>query len=374
MVRAVVFLSARMVVTTKQRTMNEEQRTKSRRLPHPKNLGDTLVEVMLSIVLISAAISLAIAMAHNNLSIGIDSGKRSSGTAIAQGQIERIRNAYNTGSANLDTYKNVGEDFCLLNDGSLKLLSEPNSPCKNFNNSSFTVKDTYSDSNKTFTVNVTWTSASGKQENQLSLYYKLPTAVAAPTSCGPGQAFNIVTGACENTALTLSLSATVQSSTLLKNIDGSRQYPGIIVQVNHSTVLNRVFNDIDSGPSCGGSYQTIQPSHTAQFDISEICQDYSINIPLDSISGPINNVEVALTNDHDGYNPAHIGDPNYWIDNNIILHSLILSNGQPVAFVNYPGSVVSPETHPPSGSLFPPNSLWINWGDFPTTKAIFKVE
>ncbi len=147
--------------------------------------GDTLVEVMLSIVLISAAISLAIAMAHNNLSIGIDSGKRSSGTAIAQGQIERIRNAYNTGSANLDTYKNVGEDFCLLNDGSLKKWSDPAKPCQNFNNTGFSVKDTYSDSSKAFTVNVTWTSASGKQENQLSLYYKLPSVIAIPTPPPP---------------------------------------------------------------------------------------------------------------------------------------------------------------------------------------------
>lgn len=140
-----------------------------------KSRGDTIIEVMLAIVLIGSAVTLAVSMSHHDLNVGIDSTQRSQALSAAQSQIERLRNAYINSDPVLTNYKST-QPFCILDNGTVELASTPNSKCTNFDSSQYSLSIKYDDSLISFNVTATWGSnANGSGQDQLSLYYKLPS-------------------------------------------------------------------------------------------------------------------------------------------------------------------------------------------------------
>ena len=136
--------------------------------------GDTLVEVILATALISATIGIAVSMSNRNLQTGVSAAQRSQALALAQDQVERIKNAYLTGSSALDSYK-IDKDFCILSDGSQEDVAASDSKCANFNGGQYSISVTYGSSSQVFTTIVTWPSNSNTSgSDQLQLYYKLP--------------------------------------------------------------------------------------------------------------------------------------------------------------------------------------------------------
>ncbi|HCM52005.1 TPA: hypothetical protein DIS56_02625 [Candidatus Saccharibacteria bacterium] len=144
------------------------------RLPRVTS-GDTIIEVMLSIVLIGSAIALAVTMSNHNLNVGISTTQRTQALSITQGQIERIRNAYNTNNPILETYKS-DQAYCILNDGSVEQVGAQDSKCLNFNDTQYSISITYDDTSKVFSATTSWVSnSSGSGQDQLKLSYKLPS-------------------------------------------------------------------------------------------------------------------------------------------------------------------------------------------------------
>ncbi len=136
--------------------------------------GDTIIEVILASALLASAIGLAYSMSNHNLSNGVNAGQRSQALSLAGAQIERIKNAYLTGSSTLDSYK-IDKPFCILGDGSEEDVSRTDSKCTNFGNSPYSVAVNYDKKTLVFKTDVSWTSNSNNSgQDQLTLYYKLP--------------------------------------------------------------------------------------------------------------------------------------------------------------------------------------------------------
>ena len=137
--------------------------------------GDTLVEVILATALISATIGIAVSMSNRNLQTGVSAAQRSQALALAQDQVERIKNAYLTSSSALGTYK-INKAFCILADGSQEDVEASDSKCANFNGGQYSISISYGASSQVFSTTITWPSNSNiSGSDQLSLYYKLPS-------------------------------------------------------------------------------------------------------------------------------------------------------------------------------------------------------
>ena len=136
--------------------------------------GDTLVEVILATALISATIGIAVSMSNRNLQTGVSAAQRSQALALAQDQVERIKNAYLTSSSALGTYK-INKAFCILADGSQEDVEASDSKCANFNGGQYSISINYGASSQVFSTTITWPSNSNTSgSDQLQLYYKLP--------------------------------------------------------------------------------------------------------------------------------------------------------------------------------------------------------
>jgi len=136
--------------------------------------GDTLVEVILATALISATIGIAVSMSNRNLQTGVSAAQRSQALALAQDQVERIKNAYLTSSSALDTYK-INKPFCILADGRQEDVATSDSKCANFNGGQYSISINYGASSQVFSTTITWPSNSNTSgSDQLQLYYKLP--------------------------------------------------------------------------------------------------------------------------------------------------------------------------------------------------------
>lgn len=144
------------------------------RLMRSESRGDTIVEVILATALIAAATGLAYSTSNHNLSNGVSAGQRSQALSLAQAQIERIKNAYTTGSSSLDNYK-IDRPFCILSDGTEEDVARTASKCTNFGASPYSVTINYDNTTLIFTTGVSWSSNSNNTgQDQLTLYYKLP--------------------------------------------------------------------------------------------------------------------------------------------------------------------------------------------------------
>jgi len=113
-------------------------------------------------------------MSNRNLQTGVSAAQRSQALALAQDQVERIKNAYLTSSSALGTYK-INKAFCILADGSQEDVEASDSKCANFNGGQYSISISYGASSQVFSTTITWPSNSNTSgSDQLQLYYKLP--------------------------------------------------------------------------------------------------------------------------------------------------------------------------------------------------------
>jgi type II secretory pathway pseudopilin PulG len=153
--------------------------------PAYRQTGDTIVEVIICISLISLVLAGAYTSSGHSLQNGTDASVRSQALNYAQSQIELIKNAANNPGL-LNQYKRDpntgGRPFCINPDGS---------PADASNNSSewyyglcqlpgkpYAVGITYdSAANKQlFTITAKWLAPNGSGQSNLQLYYRMPGA------------------------------------------------------------------------------------------------------------------------------------------------------------------------------------------------------
>jgi Tfp pilus assembly protein PilV len=142
-------------------------------------LGDTIVEVMVSMAILAVVLGTAYATTTRSFHSGLNAQARDKALLIAQQQIELIKNADSGPSPTISTYKNyLGPAFCINpSDGSIIPLSTSRPSCTAPLNATagsgatFDMADSYNSSKKLFTIKVQW-QAENNRQNQVVLNYK----------------------------------------------------------------------------------------------------------------------------------------------------------------------------------------------------------
>jgi Tfp pilus assembly protein PilV len=140
-------------------------------------IGDTIVEVMAAITIIGLALATAYALSNRSYRTGQTTVERTQALALAQGQVEFLKNLNLNGEIASFVQQSVASGpFCFNDDtGTAVNASATDSYCKPYADGLYNVAITYSGSAGTppgvFTVNVTWDKLGGGQ-NQLEVYYK----------------------------------------------------------------------------------------------------------------------------------------------------------------------------------------------------------
>ncbi|HEX5395388.1 MAG TPA: hypothetical protein VFW52_03510 [Candidatus Saccharimonadales bacterium] len=145
-------------------------------------LGDTIVEVMAAITIIGLALGTAYALSNRSYKTGQSTVERSQALALAQGQVEFLKNLGLNGEIdNLLTTSNYGNGgkFCFRDDTGAVVSAGTGSYCYPYgqsdNKSLYNIDISYCGgggcSPNVFTVTASWEALGGRQ-NQLMVYYK----------------------------------------------------------------------------------------------------------------------------------------------------------------------------------------------------------
>lgn len=135
--------------------------------------GDTIVEVMISLTMLSLALGSAYALSNQSLRNATEANQRSEALALAQSQVDLLASERNNDSTFAADYQ-VGSPFC-INMDSTKINADDDGFCDDFNSTSYNIAVNYGSSNQVFTVTAQWdnpTQPGGVAT--LNLYYKLP--------------------------------------------------------------------------------------------------------------------------------------------------------------------------------------------------------
>jgi len=146
--------------------------------------GDTIVEVLISVCVLSLALASCYAIANRSLQTGTESAQRSEALALAQKQIEYVKYASINNSTWLATYINhtgVTNNFCILPGGVIKPNTD--SLCRQGSLKQYKISTSYN--SPVFTVTATWETARGgvldsrcpsssQPCDMMTLFYKLP--------------------------------------------------------------------------------------------------------------------------------------------------------------------------------------------------------
>lgn len=128
--------------------------------------GDTIVEVLVSVAILSIVLGTAYVTSSHSLRTGTDAGSRNQAVGYAQDQVERIKSLARGGGT-------VPTDprFCFNPDGSVRSLSGAER-CEITGTPYFVVVEYDSaPTRQVYTVTVRWESADGR-EDQMVLHYR----------------------------------------------------------------------------------------------------------------------------------------------------------------------------------------------------------
>jgi type II secretory pathway pseudopilin PulG len=146
-----------------------------RKSPHRQQAGDTIVEVLISIVIIATILTGSFMLARNSSEHVRDAEEHGQALNLLQGQVEQLRTAAVKSGDPLRDYLD-GNDFCFAKDGSGRILT---AHCDNFgDNSLYTIaikQSGYKQQIKqiyTFQATVTWQSVSGDNAQE-QLFYRI---------------------------------------------------------------------------------------------------------------------------------------------------------------------------------------------------------
>ncbi len=181
-----------------------------------RQTGDTIVEVMISMAVLTIVITIAYATSTRSFHSSLNSQYRDQAVSFAQQQLELIKSADSSSSALINTYKTLPGSFCISPSDTTATLT--GASCKialggwgSSGDKTFTVANIYTgnppgvpNGTKTFKVTVSWTSADNQPE-QAVIYYKTndsyvstPGSATAPdssTTTSPPAFSNILTAA-----------------------------------------------------------------------------------------------------------------------------------------------------------------------------------
>lgn len=135
--------------------------------------GDTIVEVLISIAIMSLVLSISYALSNRNTAFVRQSQEKSEAQKLSERQLELLRNYLTPEQA-----WNTATQRCFNAAG-----QPSNSECDNINGL-YSVTITPS-SNDTYTVTTTWASLTGNAPQNLQLSYKLPVVQFDPVQFNP---------------------------------------------------------------------------------------------------------------------------------------------------------------------------------------------
>jgi Tfp pilus assembly protein PilE len=145
------------------------------KIPSRQQRGDTIVEVMVSLAIIGLAIGSGYALTNRSFHSGLASAERYQAQSLAQGQIEFIKNAFIYDPVTLNKYKTAQPNFCISDAQDTSVATvQYDSHCKGFDATIFDTSINYNSTLSSFSVKVSWASATGAGTNQTTLYYKAP--------------------------------------------------------------------------------------------------------------------------------------------------------------------------------------------------------
>ena len=142
-------------------------------------IGDTIVEVLISMTILTLVLTVTYVSVSHSLRSGIDSSNRQQALSLAQQQVEIIKSAAANNQAVLSVYQTAG-DFCIIaaNVGAAPQYGRTNgASCNPVAGTLFDIIDTYTPGAPgvpgLFTINATWLGGpSGNTTSQLTLYYR----------------------------------------------------------------------------------------------------------------------------------------------------------------------------------------------------------
>jgi type II secretory pathway pseudopilin PulG len=132
--------------------------------------GDTIIEVLISIMILSLVLAVTFVSTSRSLQQGTDANNRQQATSFAQQQIEIIKNAVALNSSNVTNYEQQPGAFCVAPDGTTQPITVNSNPCQ-FASQQYNISDSFQSG--LFTVNATWTNQQGTNDN-LVFYYRVP--------------------------------------------------------------------------------------------------------------------------------------------------------------------------------------------------------
>lgn len=139
------------------------------------NHGDTIVEVLISLAVLAAVLGGGYGLTSNSLQNGIEAGQRSEALAVAQGQIEFVKDAQASGGRDIKDYQ-IDKTFCIDSDTGDPIdtdHSDYEDICNTYEDTDYSVGVDYDDASGKFTVGTNWPTFRGEGINELQLNYKL---------------------------------------------------------------------------------------------------------------------------------------------------------------------------------------------------------
>jgi prepilin-type N-terminal cleavage/methylation domain-containing protein len=145
---------------------------------HQSRRGDTIIEVLLSIAILSIVLGTAFVSSNHSLQNGVDAGNRNKALSYSQEQIEFMKNTAYQNPTLAGTYRVVPSPFCIdTSDGQTAIIStnpQYGTKCKSYRGSQYSIKIDYNNGPQVFTVTTNWDAPNGSGQDELKLYYKLP--------------------------------------------------------------------------------------------------------------------------------------------------------------------------------------------------------
>lgn len=163
-----------LVKTTKFFLSFDRVRPRKQKSEKVASTGDTIIEVMMSLVILSLILATVYAMGTRSLRAGTESNQRTEALSIAQSQIDLLVNAKNIDPSFAQNFQ-TDQAYCLKPDGTKDTSAQNNSNklCNSYSGGQYSVGVSY-DSN-VFTITTQWPSADAPNGMaNLNLYYKLP--------------------------------------------------------------------------------------------------------------------------------------------------------------------------------------------------------
>ncbi len=144
--------------------------------------GDTIVEVLIAIAIVSSVLGITYATMNRSLLLMRDNEERTAATKHAQSQIESIKAIWNQDESRITGPTSSGSGICVTGDTVHSLPSGvPSNDASGFNPAQYRAECTngiyrmgarYDDASGRLFVAVYWDSLASGQINQVTYYYK----------------------------------------------------------------------------------------------------------------------------------------------------------------------------------------------------------